>query len=134
MGRYGDDLGAFQGTDKLSMAVQPAAEVWLKSLADDGFTGSVLFEGDRLFGSGFLERCRRFARVQVLVLHVPEDVAAVRRKQRSAVAQDPTWLQGRRTKVKNVVEWHSDVVKVMPHVTPADNLAAVRWAVGWMQR
>jgi dephospho-CoA kinase len=49
LGKYGNDE-LFQGTDKLSMAVQPNAVEFLKECKEN-----ILFEGDRLFTQSFLE-------------------------------------------------------------------------------
>ena len=53
LGKY-DEGETFSGTDRMSMAVQPEAIKFLASLNKDSI---ILFEGDRLFTSSFLEHC-----------------------------------------------------------------------------
>ena len=53
LGKY-DEGETFSGTDRMSMAVQPEAIKFLASLDKDAV---VLFYGDRLFTSSFLEHC-----------------------------------------------------------------------------
>ena len=51
LGKYEKDGNTFQGTDRLSMAVQPDAVKFLKSAKDV----NIIFEGDRLFNSKFID-------------------------------------------------------------------------------
>ena len=49
LGKYANDGNVFQGTDRLSMAVQPDALKFFEQLTFDADDVNVIFEGDRLF-------------------------------------------------------------------------------------
>lgn len=100
LGRY-DEGEAFGGTDRLPMNVQPDAEVFLVMHKDSSST--LLFEGDRLFNAKFIRfiknlgvPCHFFAVIS------REDVIAQRHAERDQ--QNATWLAGRKTKVKNLID------------------------------
>ncbi len=52
LGKYETGDNVFQGTDRLSMAVQPDAVAFFESLENK----NVIFEGDRLFNGKMLDR------------------------------------------------------------------------------
>ena len=52
LGKYETGDNVFQGTDRLSMAVQPDAVAFFESLENS----NVIFEGDRLFNGKMLDR------------------------------------------------------------------------------
>ena len=89
----------FAGTDRMSMAVQPEAIKFLASLPKESI---ILFEGDRLFTSSFLEHCLENYDLQIFHLKTNESVREERYKLRGS-NQDKTWLQGRESKINNIV-------------------------------
>lgn len=97
LGKY-EKGSTFQGTDRLSMAVQPNAEQFIVKLEDT----NVLFEGDRLFNSSFLEHIARLTeQLQIIVLEVKNDVVKQRHIDR-ADDQDDKFINSRRTKIANI--------------------------------
>lgn len=98
LGKY-DEGETFSGTDRMSMAVQPEAIKFLASLKDDSI---VLFEGDRLFASSFLEHCVENYDTEIIYLNTDRDVRQERYKERGS-NQNETWLQGRETKITNIL-------------------------------
>lgn len=57
LGKYANDGNVFQGTDRLSMAVQPDAEKFFSELwYEEGAKTNVIFEGDRLFNGKLLDK------------------------------------------------------------------------------
>jgi dephospho-CoA kinase len=98
LGKY-DDGEVFSGTDRMSMAVQPEAIKFLASLPEDSI---VLYEGDRLFTSSFLEDCSEKYDLKIIHLSTSVEVREERYKERSS-NQNVTWLQGRETKINNIL-------------------------------
>ena len=104
----GIQLGArregFSGTDALALNAQPTVVSWLTSITFP--YKAVVAEGDRLanekFFSSLLQQESPYAwSVMVIHLDVPDEVAAERCAARGS-NQDPTWVAGRRTKVKRL--------------------------------
>ncbi len=90
----------FSGTDALSMSVQPLAISWLQQTQ----WAHVVAEGDRLNNVSFYEAVQRAGyRLEIAWLDLPEDMANQRRAARGS-NQNPKWLAGRVTKVRNIVE------------------------------
>jgi hypothetical protein len=90
----------FGGTDKLSMSIAPQVVEFLDNNEDK----IILFEGDRLNSKKFF---RTVLDKGWNLKIVPLDVSTEERERRYAERgsdQDPTWLQGRISKVENVVE------------------------------
>lgn len=88
----------FSGTDALSMSVQPLAVEWLQH-APYSF---VIAEGDRLANAKFFNAATAADwELTVIRLAVSANVAEHRRAARGS-NQDPTWLRGRISKVKNL--------------------------------
>lgn len=102
LGRYG--LGeVFEGTDKLSMAVQPEAERFVNE-PPVGIR-AIIFEGDRLCGSSFLKHCQAAGDFRLVILKASPNVLRERRSDRESETgkqQDPTWLAGRESKVAHI--------------------------------
>lgn len=95
--------GTFLGTDKLSMAVQKDAEKFLEYVADNPNV-KVIFEGDRLFNSKFIEFAQQLGyEVKVFLTEVSEEVFKKRQFERGN-KQNPTWLKGRISKSRGVYE------------------------------
>lgn len=130
LGRY-DEGDTFPGTDRLSMAAQPAAEHLIELLAqweDDRRVENprprvhVLFEGDRLFSRSFLISCARAATVHAVVLSAHPDVIHQRRAERGST-QDASWLKGRASKVEGIVHWLKDAGEPVHELINAPGLA-----------
>jgi deoxyadenosine/deoxycytidine kinase len=98
LGKY-EEGEVFSGTDRMSMAVQPEAIKFLASLPKESI---ILFEGDRLFTSSFLEHCLENYELQIFHLKTNESVREERYKLRGS-NQDKTWLQGRESKINNIL-------------------------------
>ncbi len=92
----------FEGTDKLSMSVQPAAKKFIDDCDDDLV---VIFEGDRLFNKSFLQHCIAKvgeSNITATVLYTDAESTEARHKARGD-SQTATFLKGRRTKINNIV-------------------------------
>lgn len=106
IGKYEQDGNQFQGTDRLSMAVHPKAEKFISELAYD-YAGkdkhiNVLFEGDRLFSSKFIEYCERCAdKLSILILNVDSDIVEQRHIDRKD-NQSEKFKQAKDTKISNI--------------------------------
>jgi hypothetical protein len=101
LGKY-EKGSTFQGTDRLSMAVQPDAEKFISSLHYENSDVNVLFEGDRLFNSKYLEFISKYdADFQILVLEAKNDIIKQRHVDRNDT-QDDKFINGRRTKISNI--------------------------------
>jgi broad-specificity NMP kinase len=98
LGKY-DEGEVFSGTDRMSMAVQPAAIKFLASLPSNSI---VLYEGDRLFTASFLEDCSEKYDLNIIHLSTTADVREERYKERGS-NQNITWLAGRESKISNIL-------------------------------
>lgn len=98
LGKY-EEGEVFSGTDRMSMAVQPEAIKFLSTLPDDSV---VLYEGDRLFTASFLEDCLEKYDLNIIYLSTTKETRNERYKERGS-AQNATWLQGRETKIANIM-------------------------------
>jgi dephospho-CoA kinase len=98
LGKY-EEGEVFSGTDRMSMAVQPEAVKFLESLSNDS---TVLFEGDRLFTASFLEHCLDKYDLNIIYLSTTKQIREERYKERGS-NQNETWLQGRETKISNIM-------------------------------
>jgi len=98
LGKY-DDGEIFSGTDRMSMAVQPEAIKFLATLPSEAV---VLFEGDRLFTASFLEHCVENYDCEIIYLETDKSIREERYKERGS-NQNETWLQGRETKIANIL-------------------------------
>jgi hypothetical protein len=100
LGKYRANGGIFQGTDKLSMAVQPAAESFLASVANTPV--NIVFEGDRLFTESFLSRVVALeTNLAILRFVVSRSIKTARHIARGD-SQNEKFKRGRETKVQNV--------------------------------
>lgn len=99
LGKY-EEGEVFSGTDRMSMAVQPEAIKFLATLPSDSI---VLFEGDRLFTASFLEDCLEKYDLKIIYLSTDKSVRSDRYKERGS-NQNETWLQGRETKISNIMK------------------------------
>jgi len=98
LGKY-EEGGYAQGTDRMSMAVQPEAIKFLETLPKDSI---VLYEGDRLFTASFLEDCLDKYELQIIYLRTDKPVRQERYKERGS-EQNETWLAGRESKISNIL-------------------------------
>jgi broad-specificity NMP kinase len=103
----------FAGTDRLSMAVQPAVSEWIAS-----HNCNVLFEGDRIFNQSFLEFAMGLpdTDLQVVFLNAPKDILEARYKDRGS-DQSEQFLRGRETKYNNLLSNFD----LMPYITEFAN-------------
>jgi dephospho-CoA kinase len=98
LGKY-EEGEVFSGTDRMSMAVQPEAIKFLATLPADSV---VLYEGDRLFTASFLEHCLENYELEIIYLATDRETRNLRYKERGS-EQNETWLQGRETKISNIM-------------------------------
>jgi adenylate kinase family enzyme len=98
LGKY-EDGETFAGTDRLSMAVQPVVQEWIKET-----NGNVLFEGDRIFNQSFLEFCMELPDTELVVIYlkVPKVMLTQRYIDRGS-DQSEQFLRGRETKYNNIL-------------------------------
>jgi hypothetical protein len=108
LGKY-DDGETFAGTDRLSMAVQPVAQEFVRET-----TSNILFEGDRIFNQSFLEFAMGLPNtdLQVIYLKVPDAMLKERYAERGS-DQSETFLKGRATKYSNILS----NFELMPYIT-----------------
>jgi len=99
LGKYFEEGQTFSGTDRMSMAVQPEAIKFLATLDKDAV---VLYEGDRLFTASFLEHCVENYDLEIIYLETDKEIREERYKERGS-NQNETWLQGRMTKIANIL-------------------------------
>jgi hypothetical protein len=108
LGKYVDDGNVFQGTDRLSMAVQPDAERFFSNLAYESNTDehsvNVIFEGDRLFNGKMLDRLSDLFPndFKVLILTVKDSTLDQRHIDRKD-DQDDKFKNSRKTKISNIM-------------------------------
>lgn len=114
LGKYEIEDNLFQGTDRLSMAVQPMATEFFQEAKDC----NVLFEGDRLFNMKMLDfLSERFPDTfKILILTVKDDTLDHRHIIRKD-SQDDAFKRSRKTKVGNI---RSSLV-LMDYIQPMVN-------------
>ena len=91
-----EGTGYAQGTDRLSMAVQPNAIEFVRHTKSN-----VLFEGDRLFTQSFLELCSVVGELTVLMLGTDKRILQQRYEERNS-SQSEQFIRSRETKLSNV--------------------------------
>lgn len=101
LGKYDETDDVFQGTDKLSMAVQPSAVKFFDNLTADS---TVLFEGDRLFNNKFLNYLQEKYQdnLKIIVLKVSDNSLDNRHSSRGDNQTDK-FKTSRKTKVNNIL-------------------------------
>lgn len=99
LGKYVNDGNVFQGTDRLSMAVQPDAEKFFASCKDV----NVIFEGDRLFNGKMLDSLSELFPndFKILILTVKDSTLDQRHIDRKD-DQDDKFKNSRKTKIANI--------------------------------
>lgn len=112
LGKY-QEGETFAGTDRLSMAVQPNLQEWIKT-----HNCNILFEGDRVFNQSFLEYAMGLPNtdLQVVYLKVPQTMLEQRYKDRGS-DQSEQFLRGRETKYSNLLS----NFELMPYITEFNN-------------
>lgn len=112
LGKY-EEGETFAGTDRLSMAVQPAVQEWIAS-----HNCNVLFEGDRIFNQSFLEFAMGLpdTDLQIVFLSAPKGILEQRYKDRGS-DQSEQFLRGRETKYSNLLSNFD----LMPYITEFKN-------------
>lgn len=108
LGKY-EEGETFAGTDRLSMAVQPPLQEWIRAN-----NSNILFEGDRVFNQSFLEFAMGLpdTDLQVVYLKAPNDVLKQRYADRGS-DQSEKFLKGRETKYSNLLS----NFELMPYIT-----------------
>jgi hypothetical protein len=108
LGKYANDGNVFQGTDRLSMAVQPDADKFFGNLAfemsAENESVNVIFEGDRLFNGKMLDRLSELFPndFKVLILTVKDSTLDQRHIDRKD-DQDDKFKNSRKTKISNIM-------------------------------
>lgn len=97
LGKY-DEGEMFGGTDRYSMAVQPAATEFVKKS-----THNIVFEGDRLFNQSFLEMLSDLpdTELQIVYITASNKLIEQRHKERKDT-QSEIFIKGRVTKHENL--------------------------------
>jgi broad-specificity NMP kinase len=109
------DGSTFEGTDRLSMSVQPD---FIKFL--NWCDGVVIFEGDRLFNQSLFTLEFPFVKV---VLRADKETLITRHNKRGD-SQTETFLKSKRTKINNILDKNPDVL-VLKSETPTLELLEV---------
>ena len=109
--------GYAQGTDRLSMQVQPSFVKYIQLVQPS----RVIFEGDRLFTSSCLKILKKSSNLQGCVLAVTKDELDARHVRRGD-KQTEKFLTGRKTKYSNILaeEELKDCLTVKTNQTPKD--------------
>jgi len=104
LGKYANDGNVFQGTDRLSMAVQPDAEKFFMEVDYENANVNVIFEGDRLFNGKLLDKLSEsFPNdFKVLVLTASHGTKEQRHVDRKD-DQDDKFKNSRATKISNIM-------------------------------
>jgi predicted ATPase len=99
LGIYERNAGYAQGTDRLSMSVQPKFEQMVREMPDGA---TLLYEGDRLANQKALGALRASCfEINLVILYAAEAVLQARYAERGS-NQAASFLRGRRTKVSNL--------------------------------
>lgn len=117
LGKYQDDGNVFQGTDRLSMAVQPDAEKFFEEIKDQKI--NVLFEGDRLFNAKMLNSLSESysdSDFKIVVIQANHDIVEQRHIDRKD-DQDEKFKRSRETKISNI----SGNLQLMDYIHTVDN-------------
>jgi len=122
-----DKKELFSGTDKFSFSIAPYALEFIKRTK-----GNLIFEGDRLFNSSFLEALQSLPNtiLRILILSADEETLRHRATTRGS-DQSPTFLLGRKTKIENIKsnKTLSDCVRLAKNESRSDADKNLRWIV-----
>jgi uridine kinase len=83
----------FEGTDKLSLSVQPSFIEFVKNTPN----AKIVYEGDRLFNASVFEQLKSV----IFILDIDKDIHTQRHALRGH-EQNETFLKGRKTKIENI--------------------------------
>jgi len=118
LGKYENDGNTFQGTDRLSMAVQPDAVQFIKTIQNT----NVIFEGDRLFNGKFIDEIENVTEnYKVLILKASDKILDQRHIDRKD-DQDDKFKNSRKTKISNIMSSLTllDYIEVMQNESIED--------------
>lgn len=105
LGKYQD--GVFQGTDRLSMGIQPkAVEFCLFARKRH-----ILLEGDRLGNAKFIEAMRPFMDVKIYIVKCDAERKKMRHENRNDT-QTEAFKKSKKTKVENLAAMYSHEVLI----------------------
>jgi ribose 1,5-bisphosphokinase PhnN len=128
IGRHRDRYG---GSDALAMNVGPAACFYVRCGREHE---RLLVEGDRLAYRGFLQAAIEGGyAVTLIVLHAEPVTLAKRRADRGS-DQSQSWIAGRVTKIRHLIEWAKEEMRVAEITADPDVdavAAALRGVTGW---
>lgn len=102
LGKYNG--GKFDGTDSLSMSVQPIA----KEFVEKEKWRVIVFEGDRLFNNKFLLFLDRYDVAKIIL--VSDKIIKIKRHKKRDDTQPEKFLISRRTKIRNIFKKHNCIV------------------------
>ena len=119
-GLYNDEL--FDGTDQLSMSVQPLA---VDFIYNKQFK-RLFIEGDRLFKKTFIEKIKKITELNIYILKAPSKVIKDRHIQRED-NQDERWLNAKQTTVDNVVNKYE--CHILPNETTLDMMNIYQYII-----
>lgn len=129
-GKY-EEGQTFAGTDRLSMAVQPAAIEYLSSNPSP----VNIFEGDRLTSTKFFQSAVELGHdVSIIILEVSDAVREQRYEDRGS-DQSEKFIQGRRTKIENIkflfgekiLTGEPSLYKLFRHETNGDTMKIIKY-------
>jgi hypothetical protein len=125
----------FDGTDRLSMSVQPQFEMMLLWLSGkrrfDDYT--VIFEGDRLFNSKTIRRCPEFGPCLWIVLSALPGMLKERHQARGD-AQTERFLRSRETKIARLISAFQGSLECHPNWDEKDQALVIQRILSWMER
>jgi broad-specificity NMP kinase len=104
LGKY-QEGETFAGTDRLSMAVQPAVKEFVEST-----TSNILFEGDRVFNQSFLEFLAEQPSTELDIVYLIAEPDTLKKRYAD-------FLKGRKTKYENLLTNFT----LMPYTTKFSN-------------
>ena len=109
--------GYAQGTDRLSMSVQPHAKKFFKNL-----NSNCIFEGDRLYNQKMLEFLLNETNHECLfqILDCKSDMLIQRYRKRNS-EQSAKFIQGRFTKYNNIIRNMKSNITIVKNETESDS-------------
>lgn len=96
------DGSTFEGTDRLSMAVQPDFIKFLNYV-----DGVVIYEGDRLFNQAVLDQ---YNNLTIKIILEPSNKTLDERHKIRQDNQSSTFLKSKRTKINNILKKYDDCI------------------------
>lgn len=110
LGKY--EGNKFDGTDRLSMGVQPDAVKFFKFAKERYNEYTIIFEGDRLFNQTFLKELSSYQLATIII--TAEEKTIQKRHGDREDTQKQTFLKGRKTKLQNIS-------KIIPYIKLTNN-------------